>query len=63
MRILCFLRAVSTAESISLQDLMCIEYGRPFWNLCLQPGHKLSFPIINDENWGGSLPRQFELER
>ena len=45
--ILCFFRAMLTAESISLQDLICIEYGRPFLNLCLHPGHTLPFSITS----------------
>ena len=45
--ILCFFRAMLTAESISLHDLICIEYGRPFLNLCLHPGHTLPFSITS----------------
>ena len=45
--ILCFFRAMLTAESISLQDLICIEYGRPFLNLCLHPGQTLPFSITS----------------
>ena len=43
--ILCFFRAVFTTELIFLQRPMCTEYGQPFLNLALQPGHVLSFPI------------------